>query len=519
MGEKPVFNLIYEPWIPVINDNSSTNLVGLQELFCRAKNIRDISVRPEERIALMRLFMALAYASRREDGWSDSDGWKSLEADIAKYLVTWQDYFWLHHAKHPFLQIPNLSFGGNKKERLTSLCKLNIALASGNNPQLYDHGEVRMSSAEIARALLAFQCLSPGGLVSVVSWGGILTSKSSVDAPCIPQGMLHAFLRGKSFSETLRLNLVSPQYLQNLYSQQLQGEVIGRPIWEKFPKNLKDTLAVKNATRTFVGRLVPLSRAVLIRDEGMLYGEALRYPNFSNPKDTFPAEPSATVVTVMRKSKQEEKLLSFSPEKSVWRQIPSFFVWDTGRKERGPLTLRQLRSQPADYEYDIVVDGVARSDASILESQEFVYPVRPKMLTEVGLLDYNKGLEIATSWERRLASAVDSFRTCFDTKWQKKVSDAGAGRSGLLNKLRSTAFLFFWTEAERNIQLLFAAANAKTDEQAKENLDCWARVIRDAAFQAYKTVGGFASARNIQAFVLGEQKLRFHRTEVIKNER
>lgn len=115
MGEKPVFNLIYEPWIPVINDNSSTNLVGLQELFCRAKNIRDISVRPEERIALMRLFMALAYASRREDGWSDSDGWKSLEADIAKYLVTWQDYFWLHHAKHPFFANPEPFIRGEQK--------------------------------------------------------------------------------------------------------------------------------------------------------------------------------------------------------------------------------------------------------------------------------------------------------------------------------------------------------------------------------------------------------------------
>ena len=296
MHREPRYNLVDESWIPVLRKDGTQDFVGLAELFSRAGEIADLAVRPHERVALMRLLLSLCYAVM-DNGSLKRD---ELATKVTGYLQQWRDSFWLYHPERPFLQIAGLK--PNKKDTITPFSKLDFALSSGNNAMLFDHvGErARPDTKALAMALLSYQCFSPGGLISQVRWRGVETSKSSTDAPCIASSMLHVFIRGKDLADTLWLNIVPLRDLKRIYGYLGEGW-FGRPYWEKLPEHREHKEAVDNATKTFLGRLVPLSRAVLLRENGMLHGEALSYPGV---QAGFPAEPTATVV-LNKKEKKE----------------------------------------------------------------------------------------------------------------------------------------------------------------------------------------------------------------------
>ena len=111
------FNLIDSPWIPVLMTDGQTDVIGLHALFDCAESIADFAVRPEERVALMRLLMCISYASQGTSPWDDH--LNELEADALDYLNRWRDSFWLHHDVKPFLQIAGLAFAGKNCDKLT----------------------------------------------------------------------------------------------------------------------------------------------------------------------------------------------------------------------------------------------------------------------------------------------------------------------------------------------------------------------------------------------------------------
>ena len=505
------FNLIDSPWIPVVMVDGKERLVGLKELFDSSRCIADLSVRPEERVALMRLLMCISYASQRGKDWASH--LQELENDAIDYLAEWHESFWLHHDEKPFLQIAGLRFIGKDSEKLTPLSKLDFALASGNNSQLNDHGGVEIDDAKVARGILVCQCFSPGGLISPICWNGNESTKNSIDAPCIPSGMLHAFLRGRTLKQTLRQNLPSPDVLITRFKHELGNDVVGEPVWEMFPQSFHDSKAVLNATRTLVGRLVPLSRAILIKNNGMILGEALQYPSFNSAETYFPEELSATVrERAIKNGKKELKqleLLKFNPDKAAWREMPAFLLqFSTMAFGRGPLTLSALfKDTPKDNEIDVVVVGVCRDKASIKETAEMSYPIRPKLLTEIGRQDYEFGLKQADLWAGRLGKAMETMRSSLDEGWDARVEKAGAGRQDLLQKLKRNAYIDYWTVAEQNIKILFDAANSETDEAAREGLRDWSHLLQKAALKAYQRMESQLSGRHRRAYILGLRRL------------
>jgi len=74
-------NLSTEAWIPVVWNNGQPGTVSLCEAFERGAEIRDLAVRPHERIALMRLLICIAQAAL--DGPADYDDWKDCRPKIA----------------------------------------------------------------------------------------------------------------------------------------------------------------------------------------------------------------------------------------------------------------------------------------------------------------------------------------------------------------------------------------------------------------------------------------------------
>jgi len=87
--------------------------------------------------------------------------------------------------------------------------------------------------------------------------------------------------------ETLHANILSQEQIADRY-----GENVGIPIWECFPSSPSDDKAIKNATQTYIGRLVPLSRWLKILPDRntMLMGEGFVYPVYPKFKETTSVE-------------------------------------------------------------------------------------------------------------------------------------------------------------------------------------------------------------------------------------
>jgi len=184
--------------------------------------------------------------------------------------------------------------------------KLNFSFASGNNSTLFDHGgtnderDIRLE--ETLLSMLTFQCFSPGGLISQVYWNRKQSQKTSKDAPCVPASMVHAILRGMNLHETIHLNLPTYEEVRLNYDT----HEVGKPVWEMMPSSFADSKSVDNATTTYLGRLVAMTRLIRLHHSGnrMLLGDGLVYPSFT---DGFPAEPTATVsVRKIEKRKNEQ---------------------------------------------------------------------------------------------------------------------------------------------------------------------------------------------------------------------
>ncbi len=499
MGSDRFFNLVDEPWIPVPAEDGSLCSVGLATLFARAEHIVDLAVRPHERVALMRLLICLCCAARA-DG---EDGHTPLSA-VVEYLQIWKERFWLYHPKYPFLQTAGLKPYG--KGGLTPFSKLDITRAAGANAALFDHvGEkARPEPAELATALLTYQCFSPGGLISRVDWNGEVTPKSSGDAPCIPGSMLHVFIRGRNLAETLRLNTVPSAVLQRHYGSLGPGWS-GRPVWECVPEHSGHKTAADNATRTFLGRLVPLARAVLLQEDGMLHGAGLSYPGFAAG---FPAEPSAAVLRRPGKKDGEVGLLAFRPERAVWRELPALLAAGgaEGGRDGRPLALAHLYGRGGDeQDYELVAVGVARDQADILDSVESVYPLRRALLSEQGRRDYEAGVEYAEAAARRLGAALGRFRESLDGS--RAGTTAGAGRRDLFDTLYGHGVSAFWTHVEQELGLLFRTVCTDVQEGVQEPDEAWKRLVRRAALEAYDLVCDELSGRHEQAYVRGRRCL------------
>lgn len=511
MRKEPGLNLAFEPWIPVTDQNGGPRMVGLDACFRGGEAIVDLAVRPQERVALMRLLLCIAHAALNGPAnHAERRNAAALLPDaVTAYLTQWRDSFWLYHPDKPFLQVAGLRKAG-KGEDPTPFAKLDFALASGSNSTLFDHAgrdRARHPAPEtLALNLLTFQMFSPGGLFAQAFWPGQAspTAKTVHDAPCVCGSMLHAFPRGAHLAETIFLNLCPLDRLRHTYALHRE-DWVGRPVWERFPRSPDDTETVANATRTYVGRLVPLSRAVLLDDRGLVLGEGLLYPSFANADNFFPAEPSATVLIRKRKDKEEKTLLAYRPDKAVWRELHSIAVRRAGMeddavKPGGPQALMNVRS---DSVCDLVTVALARDQADILNALESVYPLNPALLEPEGRLEYEAGVREAEEAARRLAWAVETYREQVDGSWRGAQKAAGAKRAERRARLIRNALLLYWSDVESDLSPLFRMV----DHRDEESFTLWRQRLASYASAAYAMTCGQPSARHARAYARGHFRL------------
>jgi len=504
-------NVAFDPWIPVVTTSGERKLASLCSVLTEGEKFADLAVRPHERVSLMRLFLCVAHAAL--DGPKNYDEWcevpKRLPVAAQKYLTDWKDSFELFHKEKPWLQVAGLSKNADGKaletvaEDWTPVSKLNFSSATGNNSTLFDHGGMSNDRSifigDTLLSMLTFQCFSPGGLISQVYWNGTQSGKSSKDSPCVPASMIHSFLRGKDLLGTIHLNLPTFEDIQFSYGERESG----KPVWEMFPASMVDSARVKNATATYVGRLVPMTRLIRLHPSGerMLLGDGLVYPPFT---DGFPPEPTATVVVRQNGKKEERAVLSYRPTKALWREIAAVVVKRSAEGPGGPLSLRAIQDGE---ECDLVVAALARDQATIVDTVESVFHIPSRLRSTEGTAAYESEVKTAETAASRLGWAVETYRGEVDGGWEGKLKGAGPGKGELKAKLYSIATTHYWTTVEKNLTLLMHHIEAIGTDDAMPTRDAWRKMLFSAACEAYRIACGQETPRQMRAFAKGWPKL------------
>ena len=154
-------NLTIDPWIPALRADGRRELFSLQELFAQAHELRDLAVKPHERIALMRLLLCITQAAL--DGPADEDAWEQcqplIQPRVRAYLEKWRASFELFSDGPRFLQVkPGVVAASTPVMEKEGITRLNLSMASGDsNATLFDNaafptrvGMVRNPSGSVA---------------------------------------------------------------------------------------------------------------------------------------------------------------------------------------------------------------------------------------------------------------------------------------------------------------------------------------------------------------------------------
>ncbi|MGH7068584.1 MAG: type I-E CRISPR-associated protein Cse1/CasA [Acetobacteraceae bacterium] len=481
-------------------------VVSLREAFERGDEIRDLSVRPHERVALMRLLICVAQAAL--DGPADHEEWKTccprIGPSALDYLDRWQHAFELLGNGQRFLQVCHLerpAKGANSEDDEGSATgKLDLALATGNNTTLFDNsgGSARcFTPPELALMLTTFQCFSPGGRIGVALWEGQKTpGKGSSDhAPCLAGGMLHALLRGDNLVASLHKNLINPGQADQLYGR----DSWGKPVWELMPKQPADADAVRNATRTYLGRLVPLTRAIRLADDGrsLTLANGMEYGSY--PEDGW-REPSATIVVRTIKDQPTRVVLRAFVEKALWRELGALTVKAVADKPGGPAALQNVSD---DEPFDLWVGALVANKAKLVDTTESVFHVPAAMLGDPGQRTYEGGVRLAEQNEFRLRRAISEYHKQLGDKLDRPEMRTRR------QQIQGRAAAQFWTEVELAVpHLLDVAENSerlglngnwyKTD---------WGKAVARAMRAAFERSCAHETPRQMRAYALGLKTL------------
>ncbi len=509
-------NLVTDPWLPVSDTNNRLCYISLNHLFEQPMAWLDLVLRPHERVSVMRLLICIGQAAL--NGPADIDEWNEALEEIPQvclnYLKEWKGSFDLYDGKKPFLQIADLK-PVNKEP--TPATKLNFSLATGNNTTLFDHAGINaikdipsrlLEESSLVVSMLTFNNFSLGGLYPQAEWGKKVTSKSGVkDAPCASQSMLHCFVRKKTVVETLHANILTQEQIEDRYV-----ENVGIPIWECFPTSPSDERAIKNATQTYIGRLVPLSRWLKILPDRntILMGDGFAYPVYPEFKETTSVEVVATV-----KNNQEYRMLGCKTT-TPWRELCAITTKRiTDKKDiGGPLA---IGNQPDSESYDLHILALKRDKASVLDTVESILHVPDYFsISEERRASYTDGVKKAEIKSYKLNESIQRYLSFLmpdmieivkkGIKREKLKKNESLKYRAIRDRVRDKYLTHYWTLIEKQRHLLMqyiSMIGTEKDQEREDAQKTWLKAINKAATETYQTLCSQESPRQIRAYVAG----------------
>jgi CRISPR system Cascade subunit CasA len=221
VSERPAFDLLDRPWIPVARDGVTIR-VGLRALLTDAHQLQDLAVPvPPAAAMLWRVLYALA---ARVTGLAEpdisADAWHARRGQvlaegrfppdrIGAYLDPVADRFDLFHPERPWLQDPRLRIESPKS---AGVDKLALGRPAGNNQVWFDHhhhgNQQPLPAAEATWHLLAQLGYGPAGTGAVRTVPGAAPSKTLRAGPLRRALSFHPL--GADLFESLVAGLFDP---------------------------------------------------------------------------------------------------------------------------------------------------------------------------------------------------------------------------------------------------------------------------------------------------------------------
>lgn len=449
------FNLIDEPWIPI----ADVGRVSLGQLFANP-DYRALGGNPVQKIALMKLLLAIAQAAATPD---DETGWQALsESDLAgsclAYLKQWHHRFYLY-GDEPFLQMPAIARAKKK-----SFGTVVPDIATGNTT-LLNQSQFEPVFDEADKALLLLVQMS-------MALGGKQTDNSVVLTPSYPgkrnkkgnpatgksgpgmssKGLLHSFSLGQSLLQTLRLNLLTEEYIRNC-GRYPAG--LGKPVWEAMPQG-EDCLIARELKKSLQGRLVSMSRFCLLACDGIHYSEGVFHPDFQDGG----IDPSIAI----RKSGKKIDALWTDPNKRPWRELVSLLGFLGSSNSGFECAQLHIAAERVRHicEYFAIWSGGLRAETDSLGGQK---PSGDDDYVEstvwLGANDLDRNWYSRLEREMTdLGKIADVLKTCVSRYFRMLDGSLKQSKETKLAKeTAKQATALFWQLCERHAQILFDSCN------------------------------------------------------------
>lgn len=496
------FNLIDEPWIPIVDAGP----VSLRQLFSHSE-YRALGGNPVQKIALTKLLLAIAQSAYTPE---DNDDWAALGAEglaqkCLAYLDKWHGSFYLY-GKKPFLQMPILE-GLIKDETPKSF-------GAGFYPDVLSENSTVLTQTQIERKLGDAEKAIFITSIMNFAFGGKRIHKNipsltlnypdkTISAKSSPSlgnyvGYLHSYLVGDSVQETIWLNLLT---LEKIQDTKIWTDGLGKCPWEEMPagENCKVAQRLKNS---YMGCLVALSRFGLLKDDGIFYIEGIQYP--SHKEGWF--EPSIS----MDRSGAVTKVIWLNVEKKPWRELTSLlsFLKTVNQNGFDCPQLRfgfqriKLRERPVGiWSGGLKVRG-SSGDQSVKQDDDFIesYVVLPAPNSITG---EDNGWFVNLSEEMdeldKLSKIVYGATFNYFKTQNMETKDQAAQASNL-----------FWQLCERQFQALLGACNDA--EQARAMRRFFAQFVH----KAYNTYCPNDTARQLDAWAKNRPNLSHYLKNLTK---
>lgn len=484
----PEYNLLTEKWLDFTELDGERTALGIEQVLYDAHNLRNMSFQsPLFEGAMLRILLAILH--RACDGPKNSAEWMKIyetgkfDHDTLKvYFDRFRDRFNLFDEKHPFYQTAGLKMDVG----ILSLKDLFPEIASGHNKTLFNHSfdrdEFTLSYADAAKGLITTQMYSLGGLFRKTT--NLFGYQQRTEHASLVRG-IPIYACGESLFETLVLNML---YCAGNSPIPATRADLNVPVWERDDNGGSG----KTVPYGYLHILVPKNRHILlVGKNGIVTGLHMAYGE--EPDQNLYTDPFFIRATD-KTGKQYPKQLNI--DRLLWRDTGALFSDD-----ECPAVIRQMagnRRKLKRHQMNCTCYAIANKDANPLGFRKEQITFNTALLDDVeARQNLNVALSLAQKIHDVLGMAVWTF---FEALLGGALKDVQEQKRNM-----NDAKTLFWAYLE----LPFRQFLLNVDEE-----NCvarWKSVLKKNAIDSFvhsKGLDGRSGAKNMQAFVVAERKLR-----------
>jgi CRISPR system Cascade subunit CasA len=480
------FNLLQEPWIPVVNNNWKHQELSLLDFFRTWQNLREIQAdNPPTTLAIYRLLLAIIHSAY--EGPKNIDDWERIQLDdgkdAIKYLEKWRDRFDIFHPEYPFMQ--DLALTEDKAVPIYALHTMSTSTVFSHEHEFSGYA---ILPKEAARLLVRLQSVD---ITSLRAFYPNQTSgnRSAVNTPTINNA--NVLIIGRNLKSTLMMNLMEYDLEKNKPTALMPGTK-DLPSWEVSYAGKPNSSAIPNAYIAYL--TYPWRRLNLFRHGDLVDRIAITMGN-SLPND-LPFNQWECGLAF-----KEDKPIRISPKRQLWRNSHSFLR--SADKENRPQIVEWVAKLAAEGLVDKLINlqilGMCADKAKPLawSVENFAVPtiyIQDKKLSQ------------------RLKDAIDFaedhrqiFAAFKGSPYQKlaevlKNNEAGKLASALDGESQ------YWSTIDP-IFLDLLQELPKDKEQIEEKLSAWKKYVQKAASNAF--TDSIESIRNYEARAIALRTLEW----------